>query len=179
MSYNVGMTAVAMVRAMINVENGDAGLTADDYSIGAPVVLSGETKNTSLVLTGTGGYDGEVTIKYDRIALADLFALDASAFSKNLTFTAGDLDVAVVLQGINNRFGTVFAAGDIKSITGVTEAEWGDLEGGGEVVLTVEVKAADVAWVGSADITVSKPKADIEDVVTNTELDGLDMNLPE
>ena len=177
MAYNAGQTSEVMFRAMINDENGDAGLADSEYTIGAVSTISIDGRDTQVTLSGANTHSGDVTVKYNRLKLADVIATNSNTITTVPTFTGDTLNWADVVTMLNTRYNTVFVLADIADITGVTKTSYDALAPGEHTAMTITLVADDLAWLGTATVNLGKSSLALGDVVTTTELSGLTLSL--
>jgi hypothetical protein len=115
LSTNLPLTQALL--SQVNSNNPGIGrfLTNVNVTAAAPIVLSGDAsnKNTSVVLTGIAGkgFANSVTIKYDRVGLADLIA--ASANPSNILPAAGQTSLSDFVTSFNTRYGAKLSTSDV------------------------------------------------------------------
>lgn len=154
------------VLAAIKTQN-NVVLVPDEYDFGNPVVIPTETNgiNTTMLIKAKDAlstYDGEVTVRYRRLDLAQLTTLvnlDVRGFGLSTV-----MDVAKLL---NTLYGFNFVESDLVNPT----ASAGLTDGRGTVLL----KASDTSrgWIGQVSVTVSPGRYPLKDYVAKTLLPGL------
>lgn len=148
------------IKALNNVD-----LVAGEYTFGTPTAVAPDASgtNTSLLVTALNPlspYDGSTTIRYTRLNLADLPIL----ISDNIkAYDIQTTDDFVAL--LNKRHGIGFEANDIVS-NPVTL-----VDGAGDIILVAEPDS--MGWVGEVTFHVTLGAQPLEDVITVTQLPGL------
>lgn len=146
-------------------------LVEGEYTFGTPTAITAEADgaNTSLLVTALNPlspYDGNATVKYKRLNLADLGTLIPLSIRAYNIQTVDDF-VAV----LNTRYGIDFQAGDI--VPGPVSLT----NGAGNIVLTAQ--ATSMGWVGSVTFTVAKGAVPLADAVTVVNLPGINYPSPQ
>jgi hypothetical protein len=157
-----------VVLDLINADN-SAALTLSVVDLGIPVAaIEGAPRNTSITVTAKAGsgYSGSQTLNYNRLQLS------VFAAGKDLTFSIGDattlvdlIDEINTLLGINLVVDKDFADAAIPPFAGGIPNE--------TVQVTLTALADSPAYLGSLQINVRSEDIAITDVLTVTELDGL------
>lgn len=150
----------------IKALNSGVSLGRDEYTFGAPVSIPKEASgvNTSMTITSPGvssPYAGEVTVKHIRLNLADLLVLIPSEVAVSSIATTMDFALA-----LNKFYGLLFTAADIVN-------EPVSLPGGSGTI-TLTALATSRAWVGTVTFNVIPGRQLLSNVITHTQLDGLD-----
>jgi len=152
-----------MLLEVINRENNTA-LTWDQIAAGYP-----ETINTPLAVRDTRvliyglngkGYNGNVTIEYNRIDTAVLFRNIVPFISTNPVKMLSDL-----LPFLNKKYGLSLTKDDIED---QSVAELGDA-----FLLTVKVKPGCLAWQTDFALRFAKFLPNLKDVVTDVDLSAI------
>ena len=162
------LTANEIILDLINQSQSPAGtLTADQVVFGAASVNAtnpGVNGNTSLVVTGNvaGGFKGDVTVTYNRVAAADIPGARQTAFEKGAATQISDL-----LPAINARYGVNIAAADIvdAALPAVTDDP---------VAFNLAFQPGALVFVGTLALEVTPDAAELDTVITTTILDGLE-----
>ena len=157
-----------VVLDLINADNA-AALTLSVIDLGLPVAaIEGAPRNTSITVTAKAGsgYSGSQTLNYNRLQLS------VFAAGKDLTFSVGNattlndlIDEINALLGINLVEGDDFADVAIPPFQGGIPNE--------TVQVTLTATAESPAYLGSLQINVRSEDLALTDVLTVTDLDGL------
>jgi hypothetical protein len=154
------------IKTLNNVE-----LVEGEYTFGTPTPVAPDASgtNTSLLVTALNPlspYDGSTTIRYKRLDLADLPIL----ISPNIkAYDIQTTDDFVAL--LNKRHGIGFEANDIVS-NALTL-----VDGAGDVILVAEPDS--IGWIGEVTFHVTLGAQPLEDVITVTQLPGLNYPSPQ
>lgn len=159
------MSNVAVLLGLVNTKNSTA-FTEAQLTFGAPSVIEGALegqRNTHVTVTGVtaAGYKGDFELSYTRLDLTKAFegvAGGLKAFGPRTSGTTLDL-----LDDIKLQTGVELTADDI-----VEEAV--DFSVAGTHVL--KAKAGGLKWIGQVDVAISLDLEDINDTLTQGDLDG-------
>lgn len=156
----------ALVLDLIN-ESNNIDLTFQEIEFQAPGLLvdDDDGKNTSLLVTAIDkhGFTGEVTVKYNRLDLADFEAGKPAVLEIPVDGSATDL-----ITSVNNHFGLQLTEGiDVEEII--------DLDDLGYVPSEVSLTSilTSYGFIGSIDLTVAWESIDLEDAIVSNNLIGL------
>lgn len=146
-------------------------LVEGEYTFGTPTAVAPDAQgtNTSLLVTALNPlspYDGNTTIRYTRLDLADLaklIPLDIKVYN----VTTVDQFVAV----LNSRYGIDFQSGDI------TPGNLNLTNGAGDVVLTAQANS--MGWTGTVTFHVTKGAMPLADAITVSRLPGINYPSPQ
>jgi len=155
---------LASIKSLNNVD-----LVKAEYTFGLPVAVEvdGAGTNTTVLITSKdlqSTYDGQVTVRYRRLNLADLTTLVPLSIKADLPTTT--LQVA---ERLNQLYGLKFTADDIES----TPVDLSGTDGAGTVTLVA--KDTSLAWIGSVVVTLARGAIPIADRILVTNLPGLYM----
>jgi len=154
----------------LNAANSTA-FTPNDFTYGAPQVLTGTwqgqltTLNTGLRITAKAGgaYQGSRPIAYDRLNLASLTAANLPGFkcaAYNITSVHSLLPMLAYWTGIQ------FTTDDLED-NALTD------NGDNTQTAILQAKTGSLGWIGQATLTITKGAAPLDQLVTVTNLNGL------
>lgn len=154
------------IKTLNNVE-----LIAGEYTFGTPTAVAPDASgtNTSLLVTALNPlspYDGSTTIRYKRLNLADLLILISVNIKAYDIHTMADF-VAV----LNKRHGIGFEEGDI------VDGPLNLVDGAGDVTIVAEANS--MGWIGEVTFHVTLGAQPLSDVITVTQLPGLNYPSPQ
>jgi len=155
---------LASIKTLNNVD-----LVKAEYTYGAPVPVEADAAgtNTTILITSKdlqSTYDGQVTVRYRRLNLADLLTLVPLSIKANAPTST--LQVA---ERLNVLYGLKFTEDDIVS----TPVDLSGTAGAGTVTLVA--KPTSLGWVGTVDVTLAQGAVPIGDKILVTNLPGLYM----
>ena len=162
-------TPKAAILGAIKALNGGLVLLENEYVFGLPAAVepAGDGTNTTILISAKDAnstFDGQVTVRYIRLQLADLLTLvPATLQIPPVTTTLQFIDA------FNKTYGTVFSAADVE------DQPVALTNGAGTVTLTA--RASSLGWLGSVTFNVTPGRVSLENSVTVTTLPGL--NFPD
>lgn len=151
---------------MVNAKSRFA-LTPELVTFGLPTAAAqGETKNTTLTLTAASGsgYKNAKTIKYNRLSFADILATASTTFTKGDATKLSDL-----IPEINARYKLNIQAEDYEDVT-LPEFTGTPNE---EHKVNLTALADSLIFIGVGEITIHGNDLDLNDTITDDEMDGL------
>lgn len=157
------------VLSAVNSANSGLGLTLAEVQFSAPRVndatWQGETLtgNTLIRVTpnGTSKYTGTTVVGYDRLNLSVLQTLLGGVVRLPDSVTT----VAAAVPYFDALYSLTMVASDFVDGAIVTN-------GDGSRTMTLTATATAIAWIGSATFTVKSAPVSVNNVITNTVLDG-------
>lgn len=159
------MSNITELLGYINAKNGTS-FTEAQLTIGAPAAIEGALegqRNTTVEVTGVGlqGYTGSKTFNYFRLDLAKAFE---GVVGGLVAYGPRDVGTSVdLLDDIKTQTGVDILASDI-----VNEAV--DFSAGG--TYTLKAAPGNLKWIGEVVVTISLDQTDINDSLTQGDLDG-------
>lgn len=158
----------ASVLAYINAANSTT-FTDAQVEFGTPALTNGSwqgnttTKNSVVRLTAKegSGFEGTTIVAYDRLKLDDLANLQGVKIRANKPTSTIDL-----LAGFKYYAGMILTADDIEP-TPLTDNGDGTYSG------TLTAKSSSLGWIGSLPIVVTQGGLRMDELVVDTDLDGL------
>lgn len=164
-----------IIKDLIAAGNTSFGAVRDSFDLGAPSTNAG-TKNTKVTVTpNTADYTGTVDVTYNRLTMAAYITAKTADTPVTWTgATVSDTSTSTELLAVtNNVLGLNVLASEFSSIS-VTEGA----TSGGNTIWSISLAAADTSllFTGTAAFEISQATAPTPtgEVITNTELDGLD-----
>lgn len=166
---------VEIVKDLISAGNASFAAVKDSFDLGAPSTNTGN-KNTKVTVTpNSPDYTGTVDITYNRLTMAAYITAktaDAPVDWTGTEVTEASTDTEL-LAVANSVLGLNVLASEFADIS-VTKGA----ESGGNTVWSINLGAAETSllFTGTAMFEISQPTAatPTSDVITQTELDGLD-----
>lgn len=166
--YHIGMKSAEQLLALINDSNG-LSLTLDDISFELPVALIPEEQedlaNTEILVKSKPNrkQEGDVTVRYDRINLAEFETLvDPHGIPVDTPLTH-----ATLLAAFNEFYGSALELVDIDQTTELPP----NLDQ--DEVVTLKASAASLAYHGEIELLIESAGLDLAVVITNKNLNGL------
>lgn len=168
MQIDIQKSAMDNVIDLINVTNG-TNLTDAIIEIGAPVEWTDpegqNTRNTELTVTAKpgSGYTGSVPVRFTRLDLANFPAAGTLEYTLTGTDTVGD-----ILSAVATQLGVLEEAVelDIVEVPTVDEGE--------TVTINILATVGSLLYVGQAPVTVFPNTTDLNNEVTQSDLNGFD-----
>ena len=159
--------ATSKLLALVNRDN-YTNIVESQVAIQAPLVNpdAGIARNTKLTLNAIKGqgFRGNVTVWYNRIDLGVLFKNVGA--NVGLEVVEGDTTDKLIPL-LNAKYGTDFEVADFETLPLVATADPSSTS-----VVTITPKAANVAYVGSFDVTYGIVEVALDSVVLVTTLTG-------
>ncbi len=152
---------------LINKDNPGITLLTSEVTIGNPAIETG-TRNSSIVITadGTGRFlAGSRTLYYNRLSLADRFAMGDAVFEKTTEMTS----IADLLVQLNTRFALNLVAADFTITPWPTWANQPDETH----EITFTPNATHKLFNAPGTVTVKLFQVSLEQAIPNNTLDGL------
>jgi hypothetical protein len=166
--YHFGMKSAEQLLALINDANGLT-LTLDDISFELPVALIPEEQedlaNTEILIKSKPNrkQEGDVTVRYDRINLADFETVaDPHGIPVDTPVTHASL-----LAGFNEFYGAALELVDIDQTTELPD----NLDQ--DEVVVLRSSAESLAYRGEIELLIESAGLDLAVVITNKNLNGL------
>lgn len=160
---------VDIVVDLINHDNPGANLTADMFTLGLPTVSSGgeaEGRNTDLTITGVqeAGVVGSTTVYYNRLNLSEFITDSEYVIPLESKTTVADL-----ILHLNADLGVNITPSDF------VEADLPEFMGtpGEERDVTIVFNPDSLVWVGNVTVTVRGEDVNINTLISNVRLNGL------
>lgn len=166
--YHIGMKSAEQLLALINDSNG-LSLTLDDVSFELPVALIPEEQedlaNTEILVKSKPNrkQEGDVTVRYDRINLAEFETLaDPHGIPVDTPLTH-----ATLLAAFNEFYGSALELIDIDQTTELPP----NLDQ--DEVVTFKASVESLAYHGEIELLIESAGLDLAVVITNKNLNGL------
>lgn len=166
--YHIGMKSAEQLLALINDSNG-LSLTFDDIYFELPVALIPEEQedlaNTEILVKSKPNrkQEGDVTVRYDRIDLAQFETLaDPHGIPVDTPVTHASL-----LAAFNEFYGSALELVDIDQTTELPD----NLDQ--EEVVVLRASAESLAYRGEIELLIESDGLNLATVITNKELSGL------
>lgn len=168
MQIDIEKSALDNVIDLINATNGTS-LTDAVIEIGAPAVWTDpeglNTRNTELTVTAKAGsgYTGSVPVRFTRLDLAGFPGAGELEYALTGEDTVGD-----ILSAIATQLGVLEEAVelDVEEVPTVEEGE--------TTTITIRATGESLLYVGEASITVFPHTTDLNEEITESDLDGFD-----
>jgi len=157
----------AIIVDLINETNAGAGMTEALLDFGLPTVPTGTpARNTELTVTAKAGsgYSGSVTLKYNRVDMAEIPG------ALNVEYTKGDAEnISDLIPEINARYGINLQAEDY------VDAPLPNFTGTPNEKIDFEIVAAadSLVWRASLILKLASEDIPLSSVITNDTLNGL------
>lgn len=145
-------TSINLLFDQIDTDNPSLYTTSDSWydnvSFGTPNVLSEDTKNSSIDMLATpeGIFTGQVTFKYDRMDLSDIFTQVTNP-NIEVPFAFAGTKISDLLSFINDKYKIYFQTDDIID---------GDLSGTFPMDVSIDTAAGSLAYIGSLSLHVTQ-----------------------
>lgn len=146
---------------MINAANPDYTWDEGQLVFGNPTETEGQSHNTSISVSANNGPTGSQTVHYNRV---DLAIVGSGGLSYEADFD--EMMTSQLLARISSSLGYEVYPDDIED-QGIEYAAEGPTQ------VTIQAAANSLAWFGSFSVELVVTPPAIEELITNTELDGL------
>lgn len=157
---------------LINAKNPGLNLQASDFTLGPPTAATGLTDGRNTIIevrsTPTSRYQGNAPVNYRRVDLDTIAATD-----DDLIITT-ELTTIDLLPAINERYELNLTAADI------VDAPLPDTQSdpGTAVIVTITALSGSYYVIGSGELSIVSLKSNLDDAITDPDLDGLDYTPP-
>lgn len=138
----------------------------NELVLGAPALVTGETWNTSILVSPANGqpYTGSVEVHYNRVALLDI----VNSGSTDFDLDSGYVTIGDLVPALRSRFNARLDTSDLVDDNLPVPDE------DGVIHVTLQATPTSLLWRGTLAITLTPVVVPIDEVITVVELDGLE-----